>query len=93
MESYNLSMSSTPDNQSNGMEYSFTCFRKLSGSCSLAAKADGKVDTKLTAYPPIVTLGMLCIMPLFFSLFPLMSDAKMRFNALWLFFSIFVLNE
>lgn len=47
----------TPDNQSNGMEYSFTCFRKMSAGCSLAAKADGKVDTKLTAYPPVVTLA------------------------------------
>jgi len=47
----------TPDNQSNGMEYSFTCFRKLSSTYSMAAKADGKVDTKLTAYPPVVTLA------------------------------------
>merc|ERR1719361_3371692 len=47
----------TPDNQSNGMEYSFTCYRKLSSTYSLAAKADGKVDTKLTAYPPVVTLA------------------------------------
>ena len=53
-----MSLCSTPDNQSNGMEYSFTCFRKMSDRCSLAAKADGKVDTKLTAYPPVVTLGM-----------------------------------
>jgi len=47
----------TPDNQSNGMEYSFTCFRKLSSTYSMAAKADGKVDTKLTAYPPVVSLA------------------------------------
>jgi len=47
----------TPDNQSNGMEYSFTCFRKMSDRCALAAKADGKVDTKLTGFPPVVTLA------------------------------------
>jgi len=47
----------TPDNQSNGMEYSFTAFRRMSKRCALAAKADGKVDTKLTAYPPVVTLA------------------------------------
>lgn len=47
----------TPDNQSNGMEYSFTCFKKMSDRCSLAAKADGKVDTKLTGYPPVVSIA------------------------------------
>eukprot|EP00484_Ammonia_sp_Unknown_P029158 CAMPEP_0197024560 /NCGR_PEP_ID=MMETSP1384-20130603/5075_1 /TAXON_ID=29189 /ORGANISM="Ammonia sp." /LENGTH=300 /DNA_ID=CAMNT_0042452961 /DNA_START=62 /DNA_END=964 /DNA_ORIENTATION=+ len=47
----------TPDPQSNGMEYSFTCFRKMSDKCQLAAKADGKVDTKLTGFPPVVTLA------------------------------------
>jgi len=47
----------TPDNQSNGMEYSFTCFRKMSDKCSLAAKADGKVDTKLTGHPPVISIA------------------------------------
>jgi len=47
----------TPDTQSNGMEYSFTCFRKMSDKCALAAKADGKVDTKLTGFPPVVTIA------------------------------------
>eukprot|EP01083_Nonionella_stella_P028825 79433_1 len=47
----------TPDNQSNGMEYSFTCYRKMSDKCSLAAKADGKVDTKLTGFPPVISIA------------------------------------
>eukprot|EP01084_Bolivina_argentea_P286186 490908_1 len=47
----------TPDNQSNGMEYSFTCFRKMSDTCVLAGKADGKVDTKLTGFPPVISLA------------------------------------
>jgi hypothetical protein len=47
----------TPDNESNGMEYSFTCYRKMSEKCSLAAKADGKVDTKLTGFPPVISIA------------------------------------
>jgi hypothetical protein len=47
----------TPDPQSNGMEYSFTAFRQMSEKCALAAKADGKVDTKLTGFPPVLSLA------------------------------------
>ena len=54
-------MISTPDDDSNGMEYSFTCYRKMSDNCQLTARADGKVDTKLTGFPPVVSIGMLFI--------------------------------
>eukprot|EP00485_Elphidium_margaritaceum_P001846 CAMPEP_0202695374 /NCGR_PEP_ID=MMETSP1385-20130828/8976_1 /ASSEMBLY_ACC=CAM_ASM_000861 /TAXON_ID=933848 /ORGANISM="Elphidium margaritaceum" /LENGTH=303 /DNA_ID=CAMNT_0049351387 /DNA_START=45 /DNA_END=956 /DNA_ORIENTATION=- len=47
----------TPDAQSNGMEYEFTCFRRMSEKCALSAKAFGKVDTKLTGYPPVISLA------------------------------------
>jgi len=47
----------TPDEQSNGMEYSFTAFRRMSEKCSLAVRAEGKVDTKLTSFPPTVALA------------------------------------
>eukprot|EP01084_Bolivina_argentea_P317579 550640_1 len=47
----------TPDENSNGMEYSFTCFRAMSDKCSLTARAEGKVDTKLTGFPPVITIG------------------------------------
>jgi len=33
----------TPDEDSNGMEYSFTAFRRMSEQCSLAVRAEGKV--------------------------------------------------
>jgi len=47
----------TPDEDSNGMEYSFTAFRRMSEQCSLAVRAEGKVDTKLTSFPPTVALS------------------------------------
>merc|ERR1712228_91051 len=47
----------TPDDQSNGMKYSFTCFRKMSDRCSMAARAEGKVDTKLTGFPPVISIA------------------------------------
>lgn len=47
----------TPDEESNGMEYSFTAFRRMSGKCALAVRAEGKVDTKLTSFPPTVALA------------------------------------
>jgi len=47
----------TPDDQSNGMEYSFTAFKKMSDRCSMAARAEGKVDTKLTGFPPVISLA------------------------------------
>ena len=51
---------STPEdeNSGNGMEYSFTCFRKMSDRCSMAARAEGKVDTKLTGFPPVISIGI-----------------------------------
>lgn len=47
----------SPDKQSNGLEYSFGCYKKMSAECTLSAKAEGKVDTKLTAYPPTIYFG------------------------------------
>lgn len=47
----------TPDQQSNGMEYSFTALRRMSERCQLAVRAEGKVDTKLTSFPPCVSLA------------------------------------
>jgi len=47
----------TPDSNSSALEYSFTLFKKYSDSVDIAAKADGKVDTKLTAAPPVFSFG------------------------------------
>jgi hypothetical protein len=47
----------TPDEKSNGMDYSFTCFRQMSEKCALAARATGKVDTNLGDDPPTIAIA------------------------------------
>ena len=47
----------TPDDASTGLEYSFSALKKITDNVTLVAKADGKVDTKLTANPPVLSLG------------------------------------
>lgn len=53
----NYSVIYTPD-QANGLEYSFSALKQVTDNVTLVAKADGKVDTKLTASPPVLSLGM-----------------------------------
>jgi len=45
-----------PDLHSNGLEYNFSLLRDF-GTYNVAANAKGKVDSKVTATPPIISFG------------------------------------
>jgi hypothetical protein len=52
-----ISLIYSPDKNSNGLRYDFQLFKGCSDSCHLAARAKGAVDTKLTADPPVLSIG------------------------------------
>jgi len=53
----NYSVIYTPDPHSTGLEYSFSALKKLNDDVTLVARAEGRVDTKLTANAPVVSLA------------------------------------
>lgn len=46
----------TPDKNSTGLNYEFSCLKRVE-NVTLSAKADGRVDTKLSASPPLISLA------------------------------------